>query len=211
MVVAPVARVRLPADDFFLRQNVEVPRDRCASGVDCEDAQGGGALPEIDLGVPPAHLLRDPLARVVVAIRRGRPAPGQGQRQVLRIVRDRGEEIRVRRGLEVPVRVVGERPRGCRLGVPRLGRRRPRGVLHDGVQPVRATPNPIGQIVNAAAVLAIALEPRHVPIPVVADPGQVVVRLGDPRAPAPPRIVRAHEPLERVVGERVLVALLHMG
>ena len=57
MVVAPGARVRLPTEDFVPRQDVEVPRDRRAGGVDRKDAQGRGALPEIDVGVSRTYLL----------------------------------------------------------------------------------------------------------------------------------------------------------
>src|SRR5207249_8571864 len=72
--------------------------------------------------VLPRRRVGDSLPRVVEAICCRRAIAGDRQQQVLRIVGDRCEEIRVRCGLEVPVRVVGEGPQRSRLGVPRLRR-----------------------------------------------------------------------------------------
>ena len=60
------------------------------------------------LGVPCAHLLGDPLAGVVVAVRRGDTAPGERNGEVLRVVADRRERVRRRRGQQVAVGIVGE-------------------------------------------------------------------------------------------------------
>ena len=103
VVVAPAPRVGLAAHDPVAREDVELPRGRRAARVDGEDAERGRALKDVDLSDPAAHLLGDPLARVVVGVRRGRAAAGEGDGQVLVVVADGRDRAGCRRDFAVGV------------------------------------------------------------------------------------------------------------